>query len=238
MGYFFLLFHFHLFVHFQKIKAAIPENIDSFELADLLKPDLSILDTVDSIDDREFDLAKGKEKRSLAKANAMLKRETTLSAFEVEKLINSEVLKQWLPEFVDILSGNIQFADLHIHKAKLTISLIDPRLREIANQAGSNLYLDATIDPLDLNLMLNSQVFIVKQSGDLSMPDIYQVADVGRMTMQRGNEQIRKVKEIVNHLKNIDPSTKVIDFKKFADTTDGNAPVSYTHLTLPTNREV
>jgi hypothetical protein len=206
---------------FQKIKAVIPDLIDTSLLRELLKPNLSILDTVDSIADSEFEQAKGQDKRELARLNSLLKQKTTLGSAAIEQIVNRDVLKQWLPEFLEILSGNIQHGDLCIHKGKLTVSLLDDRLRDIAHRAAANLYLDATINVTDLEIKLANDIYMVKQSGVLPMPTICQVADIGRMTMQRGSEQQRKAEAIAAHLKNIDPSTMVIDFKKFADSADG-----------------
>ena len=197
----------------------IPETIDISLLDHIFQPDLSIFDTVDGIADSEFENAKGQEKRDLARIHSLLKRETTLHAVEVEKKIDREILKQWFSEFVDILLGNIQHSDLHIQNGKLMVSLLDPRLRQISYRAASNLYLDATINFADLELRLGTSVHVVKQSGTLSMPTIYQVNDIGRLGMQRGNEQTRQAEAIASHLRNVDPTTKVIDFKKFD--TDG-----------------
>jgi hypothetical protein len=210
---------------FQKIKVELLELItevgDLTLLADVLQPDLSILDTVNGIDDSEFEQAKGKNKRELSRLNALLKQETTLGSAEIEQMVNRDVLKQWLPEFLDIISGKVQHGDLHIHRGKLTVSLLDPRLRDIAQRSAANLYLDATINVADLKMRLAADVHLVKQSGILSMPTIFQVTDIGRMTMQRGAEQQRKAEAIATHLKTTDPSTMVIDFKKFADNADG-----------------
>ncbi len=200
---------------YYKIKEAIPEIIDSSLLANVLEPDLSILDTVDGIADSEFDHAKGNNKRELARLNSLLKSATTLHAVEVEQRIEREVLKQWLSEFLDILSGKVQYGDLHIQNGKLTVSLLDARLREIANKSASNLYLDATINQSHLEMKLASHIHVVKQADILLMPTIYQVADIGRLGMQRGNEQTRQAEAIASHLCAIDPTTKSIDFKKF-----------------------
>ncbi len=212
-------------LNFQKIKTELLELIskvgDLTLLADVLQPDLSILDTVNGIADSEFEQAKGKDKRELSRLNALLKQETTLGSVEIEQMVNRDVLKQWLPEFLDILTGKIQHGDLHIHRGKLTVSLLDARLRGIAQQSTANLYLDATINVTDLKMRLAADVHLVKQSGIFPMPTIFQVTDIGRMTMQRGAEQQRKAEAIATHLKNIDPSTMVIDFKKFADNADG-----------------
>ena len=212
-------------LNFQKIKTELLELIskvgDLTLLADVLQPDLSILDTVNGIADSEFEQAKGKDKRELSRLNALLKQETTLGSVEIEQMVNRDVLKQWLPEFLDILAGKIPHGDLHIHQGKLTVSLLDTRLRHIAQRSAANLYLDATISVTDLKMRLAADVHLVKQSGILPMPTIFQVTDIGRMTMQRGAEQQRKAEAIATHLKNIDPSTIVIDFKKFADNADG-----------------
>jgi|JFJP01.1.fsa_nt_gi hypothetical protein len=205
---------------FHSIKATISEIIDTSSLQEILKPDLSILDTIDGIADAEFEKAKGKDKQELVRINSLLKRATTLKPSEIEQKIEQEILKQWLPEFLDILGGSIKHGDLHIHKGVLTVSLTDPRLREIANQAASNLYLDATMQSSELKLRLGSEIHLVKQSSDLLMPTIYQVADIGRLSMQRGGGQSAQAEVIVKHLKQVDPTTMVIDFKKFA-TADG-----------------
>ncbi|MEA5490197.1 hypothetical protein VB775_25560, partial [Pseudanabaena sp. CCNP1317] len=206
---------------FHGIKSAIPEVIDTTLLAELLKPDLSILDTVDGIADSEFENAKGKDKQELAKLHALLKRETTFHSDEIRQKIDREVLKQWLVEFLDILSGAISHGDLHIQYEKLTVSLADSRLRDIAHKSSANLYLDATMDVTDLQMRLDTPVHTIKQSGDLVMPKIFQVNNLGRLGMQRREEKTAKVEAIIAHLTNLDPTTRVIDFKKFAKSQDG-----------------
>ncbi|BBC27075.1 hypothetical protein [Pseudanabaena sp. ABRG5-3] len=201
---------------FHGIKSAIPEVIDTALLADLLKPDLSILDTVDGVADSEFENVKGRDKRELARVNSLLKQMTTLNSHEIEKRIDHEVLKQWLVEFLDILSGVISHGDLHIQYERLTVSLLDERLRDIALRSMANLYLDATIDVRDLEMRLNASVHRIKQSGALVMPEILQVHNLGRLGLQRSDAQSAKVEAIINHLLNLDPTTRVIDFKKFA----------------------
>jgi hypothetical protein len=202
---------------FHEIKSAIPEIIDTTLLADLLKPDLSILDTVDGVADSEFENVKGRDKRELARVNSLLKQMTTLNSYEIEKRIDHEVLKQWLVEFLDILSGVVSHGDLHIQYEKLTVSLLDTRLQDIALRSMANLYLDATIDVRDLEMRLNASVHRIKQSGELVMPEVLQVHNLGRLGLQRSDAQLTKVEAIINHLLNLDPTTRVIDFKKFAN---------------------
>ncbi|ELS31712.1 MULTISPECIES: hypothetical protein, partial [Pseudanabaena] len=206
---------------FHGIKSTIPEIIDTTLLADLLKPDLSILDTVDEVADSEFENVKGKDKRELARVNSLLKQSTTLNSYEIEKKIDREVLKQWLVEFLNILSGAIAHGDLHIQYERLTVSLLDERLRDIAHKSVANLYLDATIDVTDLKMRLDAPVHRIKQAGELVMPPIFQVHNLGRLGLQRREEKMAKVEAIIAHLVNLDPTTRVIDFKKFAKSQDG-----------------
>jgi len=200
---------------FHQIKMTIPDIVNTVLLTDLLKPDLSILDTVDGIADSEFEQSNGKDKRELAKLHALLKRETTLYSGEIEKKIEREILKQWLVEFLDILSGTITHGDLHIQNEKLTVSMADSRLRDIADMAAANLYLDATIDLADLEMRLDASVHTIRQSGALVMPPIYQVSNLGRLGMQRREKQTCRVDAIIARLTQLDPTTQFIDFKKF-----------------------
>jgi len=200
---------------FHSIKAAIPEIVDTTLLANLLKPDLSILDTVDGVADSEFEGISVKDKRDLARVHALLKRFTTLHADELRLKIEREIAKQWLVEFLDILSGTIAYGDLHIQYEQLTISLVDSRLRDIADRTAANLYLDATMDAKDLGMRLNTEVYPIQQADKLAMPPILQVKNLGRLGMQRREEQMNRVNAILTHLKNLDPSTQFIDFKKF-----------------------
>ncbi|ELS31087.1 MULTISPECIES: hypothetical protein [Pseudanabaena] len=201
---------------FHQIKSAIPDLIDTSDLAPLLQPDLSALNTVDGVADSEFVGLSSQQKRELARVNALLKRSTTMPPHELEQKIVRDVLKQWLVEFLDILSGALTHGDLHIQYEKLTVSFADSRLRDIARHARNNLFLDATIDLQDLELRLQDSVFSMSMAGSLAMPEIFQVNDLGRLGMQRSQDQNRRVKAIVDHLSLADPSTKVIDFKRFA----------------------
>ncbi|WP_055073694.1 hypothetical protein [Pseudanabaena sp. 'Roaring Creek'] len=206
---------------FHQIKLAIPDIVDTSDLALLFQPDLSGLDTVDGVADSEFVGRSPQQKRELARVNALLKRSTTMPPHELEQKIVRDVLKQWLVEFLDILSGALTHGDLHIQYEKLTVSFADSRLRDIARHARNNLFLDATIDLQDLELRLQDSVFSMSLAGSMAMPEIFQVKDLGRLGMQRSQDQKRRVEAIVEHLSLADPSTKVIDFKRFASDDQG-----------------
>ena len=199
---------------YHDIKSVMPESLPSKEsLGDILKPDLSILDTIDSIDDSEFEKVKGKDKGILTKVNNLLKRFTRLNSDEFVRTIEGEVISQWLPEFMDIINGGTGY--LNIQYGVLTITIADYQLRAIANKSAKNLFLDATLHPTDLEMMLGAPVDVVKQSGNMPMPKIIQVSDLGRMGIQRGKEQTRRKDAIVSHIKTNNPNkiVKTIDFK-------------------------
>ena len=200
---------------YHAIKSVMPESIPSKEtLGDILKPDLSMLDTNQSIDDSEFENAKGKDKKQLARVNALLKRETTLRSGELQQAIQNDVPTQWLPEFLDIITGATS-GDLNIQYGALTITIADYQLRMIASKSAKNLFLDATLHPTDLEMKLGAPVTVVKQVGNMPMPKITQITDLGRMGKQRGEDQTRRKDAIVSHLKTNNPNkiVKVIDFK-------------------------
>jgi hypothetical protein len=199
---------------YHDIKSAMPESLPNKEsLGDILKPDLSILDTMDSIDDSEFEKVKGKDKHILSKFSDLLKRSTRMNSDEVTRTIEGEVPSQWLPEFMDIINGGT--GNLNIQYGNLTITIADYRLRAIANKSAKNLFLDATLHPTDLEMKLGAPVTVVKQSGNMPMPKIIQVSDLGRMAKQRGNEQTRRKDAIISHIKTDNPNkiVKIIDFK-------------------------
>ena len=185
------------------------------ELKELLKPDLSILDTVE-IHDSEFEKVRGQKKRELSKVNTMLKKMTRLNGFELETKIENELLKQWFIEFLDILNGSLN-GDVAIGRGQITVTIADDRLREIAVLSAGNLFLDATIHQSDLEAKLGAPVTVVKQSGVMPMARVIQVPDLGRMGKQRGNEQSSRKDAIVKHLKAKYPDNvvKVVDFKDY-----------------------
>jgi hypothetical protein len=200
---------------YHAIKSVMPESIPSKEkLEDILKPDLSILATKDSIDDSEFENVRGKDKRQLARISALLKRETTMHSNEVKELIQSNVLTQWLPEFLDIITVATS-GDLNIQHGTLTITIADYQLRTITAKSAKNLFLDATLHPKDLEMKLGAPVTVVKQFGNMPMPKITKLTGLGRMGQQRGEEQTRRKDAIVSHIKTSNPNkiVKVIDFK-------------------------
>jgi hypothetical protein len=195
-------------------------TVDDAALKAALKPDLSCLDTIDEIDEAEFSGLSGKKLREMASLSHQLKRSTALHSHEAEKRIEQETLKQWLPEFLDILIRNDRgYAAIQWGKLKLTLPHL--RLRAITAAGSFNIFLSATWSQAEAALVLGCQpdeIFVCRQANvpNTVMPEIVQVADLGRMGMQRGADQQQRLKAIADHYKAQDPTTQVIDFKKFA----------------------
>ncbi|MGJ3248240.1 MAG: hypothetical protein ACFE0I_19420 [Elainellaceae cyanobacterium] len=135
----------------------------------------------------------------------------------VEHAENS-VVKQWLPTLLRVLTGQIQGA-LSIKQGLLTIALPDTRHRAIAHAAKATIFLDATLTRHDLALKLGcSPNEILEISQEISRPEnlvVTQITDLGRLGMQRGKQQQQRTKILIEHYKQRDPTTKVIDFKKY-----------------------
>jgi hypothetical protein len=192
---------------------------DDATLRAVLQPILSGLDTIDEIDETEFNGLSSKKLRQMASLSLMLKRATALKSHEAEKYIQQETLKQWLPEFLDILTRDDRgYAAIHAGKLKLTLP--DWRLRAIAADSKLNICLSATWSQAETALVLGckpDEIFVCRQAEapDMVKPDIIQIADLGRMGMQRGADRQRRLEALVNHYQSQDPTTQAIDFKKF-----------------------
>jgi len=204
----------------QSLRQASPKvAVDASALKAALQPDLSCLDTIDEIDESEFVGLRGKQKHHLAELSRQLKRSTTLHSYTAEQRIDREVLKQWLPELLQILDRD-DCGYAAIYRGTLKLTLIDTRLRSIASASKVNIFLSATWSRKEAarSIGCNPDEFFAcrqRELADTVKPRIIQVKDLGRMGMQRGADQQQRLEAIIAHYKNIDPTTEVIDFKKF-----------------------
>jgi len=201
---------------YHAIKNQLPELPSSDLLGDLLKPiDLSYLDTEDAIATFEFDTVKNSDKHLLSKANKALKSHTRVTRLELNEALDTQ-LKQWFDKFLDILNGTVR-GSVHIQNGELTITTTKPRLVGITKAAAMNLYLDATINPADLNLKIETEVTVIRDAAAMPIAKIIQVPDFGRMGMQRGKQQNSRRDAYIKGIKANNPTliVKVIDFKKY-----------------------
>ncbi|MEY3298877.1 MAG: hypothetical protein RLZZ597_2137 [Cyanobacteriota bacterium] len=133
--------------------------------------------------------------------------------------------KQWLVEFLLALQGQ---GRLNLSYESLTITQTESRHRSLVQAAKATIFLDATLTREDLALALGiapEDIYCIREAkaGAIAGQNnplganlqAIQVSDLGRLGMQRGDDQSRRVAALVDHLRQTDPSTKVIDFKKF-----------------------
>lgn len=203
---------------YHDVLKALPEldfsALDWNLLSETLQPNLSGLKPPDEID---LDQLAPKERRGLGLVKRALIRETAQSQSEQAEILNQTVLKQWFNEFLEVLNGSN--GDIRINHGKLTLTLADNRHREIINASKLNILLEATSTREDAALKLGcrpDEIFVCRQrvlkTNNLS---ITQVTDLGKLTQQRGDDKQRRVAAIVNRYQALDPTTKVIDFKRF-----------------------
>ncbi|HHP7244300.1 MAG TPA: hypothetical protein ACFE0H_06405, partial [Elainellaceae cyanobacterium] len=147
-----------------------------------------------------------------------LQRHSLVGDESVVEHAENSVVKQWLPTLLRVLAEQIQ-GSLSIKQGLLTIALPDTRHRAIAHAAKATIFLDATLTRHDLALKLGcspDEILEIRQ--EISHPEnliVTQVTDLGRMGMQRGQQQQQRAKILIEHYKQRDPTTKVIDFKKY-----------------------
>ncbi|MCY7276557.1 MAG: hypothetical protein LH702_23195, partial [Phormidesmis sp. CAN_BIN44] len=146
-----------------------------------------------------------------------LTRNTAQTQAEQTEILSQTVLKQWLPEFLGVLKG--ERGDLRINRGELLLTLPDNRYRAIIAASKVNIFLDATLTRGDLALKIGcrpDEVFVCRQRvPKLANLTITQVTDLGKLTLQRGDDKQRRATAIATHYQELDPTTKIIDFKKF-----------------------
>lgn len=166
---------------------------------------------------------KAEQQKLIKRADRLLRKHTAQGSTEIQEKIEQTVVKQWLPEFLGVLKDGIGTA--HIHYGKLTLTLPDTRLTNILKAHKAVIFLDATLSREDLALKLGcdpSEIVVVRQEQkEADNQEIIQIVDLGRMGMQRGADQKRRLSALVADCKKVDPDAKVIDFKRFEDEADG-----------------
>lgn len=192
----------------QQILAELPPvpEVDREQLRAILAPDLSLLNPT---------AAYGVD---IADLPAPLRHCFSDRDATTAQKIADGVVKQWLPDLLTVLQGGK--GSVHIQQGVLTLTVPHDRLRQIFWAARSNIALDTTLSPADLAQLLGCQPDAISTCKQIPQPtpnlSIIQIDDLGRMGMQRGREQQRRANAVVDALCQQDPTTKVIDFKKFA----------------------
>lgn len=181
-------------------------NLDIAAIEQVLGPDLSFLNTT------------GRYGADLADLPPQLRKKFSEPDSDMAEQAEQRVLKQWLPNLLQVLIGQ-QKGALSLKQGLLTIALPDTRHLTLAQATQTTIFLDATLNRQDLALKLGcspDKILEVRQAiPNHNNLTIIQVADLGRMGMQRGKQQQQRAAALVEHYRQLDPDTKVIDFKKY-----------------------
>lgn len=173
--------------HKALLKRLVPPLIDPKKLEEILNPSLDFLSS-----------------------------RAELASSTVSSLADEKLLKQWLPDLIRILQG--ERGALHAQGSTIKVTLPDNRHQEIAYSAKANIFLDATLTRQELALKLGcspDEIYVCKQEEKKSENlTLIQIVDLGRMGMQRGNDQERRKEALIKHYKELDPNAKVFDFLK------------------------
>jgi hypothetical protein len=188
----------------EKWRPLLPEDLDVEAVEAALKPDFSFTNTVQDYDADLSDLPSGVRKL-FAKSDD-----------ELASLAERQLIKQWFPAFLRALKGEV--GTLRAVGKSLTLTLPDDRHRNVVKEAAAVIFLDATHSRADLALKLEcdpDEIFVcVQASEDHGNLTITQITDLGRMGIQRGEDQKLRRDELIAHYKAEDPTTGVIDFKR------------------------
>lgn len=113
------------------------------------------------------------------------------------------IAKQWLIPFLGVVLGHSK-GYLHLENGKLTVTIPDRRLIEIAHSARANIFLDATGDTEKLAAILKidrqniAHIRQVQQAG--AKVKIQQILGLGRLGMNQTPEQQKKVAILIDKL--------------------------------------
>lgn len=202
-----------------QIREALPKlgSIDTVAIAQALAPDL----------DDYLDPGKKEHGVDLADLPREVKKRLSASDTETAGRINRNMALNWLPDFLDVLLGNVAGGSLRIQYGTLTITLPDTRLAEIARVAAGNIFLDATATASHLARVLGcgpEEILMVRQAiPDTNNLEIIQVATLGRLGVGSDRSEFcqQRVDAIINQIQQ-DTIGKlaVIDFKRHTQNGD------------------
>ena len=160
----------------------------------------------------------GKHGEDIANMPKAIRRRFATRDYNAAQEADQVLLKQWLLELVKVATSQTP-GYLHIDKWRLTITLENTRHKAIACDAKAVIFLDATLTREKLAQMLScdpEDICVMRQAavGHKNL-NIFQVKDLGKLTLQRGADQVKRVEAVVDHCQKTYGSTAVIDFKKF-----------------------
>jgi hypothetical protein len=184
----------------EKLLGLIPSDIDLIKLKEALTPDLSFLDPF------------SENGQDIADMPASVRKLFSESDRNLSEKAENEALKQWIPELIDSLQGK---GYLSLNHGVLSVSFVDERLQAIISEAAKIIFLSATESIENLEARTGLKIDLITTGGGIPENiDFLQVIDLGRMGINRGEGQKRRVKAIHDHYRQIDPNnTAAIRFK-------------------------
>ena len=142
-------------------------------------------------------------------------------ALTQEKINQAEKLcKQWLHQFFGVLIGE-RLGHFHIVHGKLTIDIFNPRIPQIAIEAETNIFSDATLtrDRLAAMIRINPEdIFVICQ--ETEKPKNLKIKQVPiKSNLHRGADQARRIKAAKNEIMARHPNEAIatIGSKKAGD---------------------
>ncbi len=176
----------------ERLKPVLPKDLDWSAIAPATEPDLDVLNPVSEY---------GEDIRDMPQE---VKKLMTDPDHRTAARIEAETLKQWILPFLQVLSGEPGY--LSKSGGRLTITIPDTRLVDLAHAAAKNIFLDATGHLPDLAALLGIPIeeiehIAVEPEPGLSAKSKYiQVAGLGRLGQQRGKHQERQTAAITKAL--------------------------------------
>lgn len=204
-----------LYMQFQvELKKTRTYKLDLDAILETIQPNLDALNST-----KEYGV-------DISELPAYLRSKFTEAEDTSANKLNSSLVKQWIEEFLDVLTGHIT-GYFFINHDTMSLTIPDPYLIHIANAAKANIFLDATATPEKLAMVLGvsteqithitqqQEVANLETDDPLSHVSFIQVTGLGRLGASRGPNQIRRVKAVVEALKSQYGNAAIIDLKKF-----------------------
>jgi hypothetical protein len=147
---------------------------------------------------------------------------------DLSEQVTKNLSLNWLPDFIDVLLGNVR-GNLRIsYNGALTITLPDSRLSEVAAASKGNIFLDATGNAQDLALTLGIErkeiLTVFQVVPDTSNLEVIQVATMGRLGVGSDRSEFcqKRVDALISQIKvNTPGDVAVFDFKRHTADGDG-----------------
>lgn len=200
-----------------QLRKLLPQlaDIDVDTIADALKPDLNFLNTT------------AEQGVDLADLPRQVRKGFSDSDATTAKKVTTEVVLNWLPDFLSVLLGNV-IGVLKIQYGVLSITIPDERLAQITRAAKSNIFLDATLTAEDLALVLGvepSEILTVRQAvPSTNNLEIIQIATMGRLGVGSDRSEFcqQRVDSLINQICQGTPGkVATLDFKRHTQDGDG-----------------